>query len=159
MKQFVFISILATLTLFVTSSCSKQDGDEFDHQLVFPTSAKNFQNAGDSQRGFLDRGIVTVFEMDQGDLKEFLKQLEIDDRRKPLKKAGDPTTNGWNVWPQDANSWVPANKVYDGLKKAWIGDAVPVEMLSCQSPVGDWLHVEIWKLEETLLLKIYTDWN
>lgn len=99
-------------------------------------------------------------DIDRKDLDAFLAQLKITDRRRPAKDQGDPTENGWNVWPQDAKTFVPGNKVYSGFKKTWNGDPVPEEMLSCQSTAGDWLHVEVWGLPEgKVLLKVYTDWN
>ena len=139
---------------------SHQVGDETDHGIVFPASAKNFQNFGDSTSWLPDRGIATLFELDENELNQFLKPLQVQERRDPLKKKGDPTVNGWNVWPKNVRTVIPANKQYRGFKNTWIGEAVPQEMLSCQSPAGDWLHVEIWELPEgNNLLKLYTDWN
>jgi hypothetical protein len=53
----------------------------------------------------------------------------------------------------------PGNSDLDGLKRTWSGEAHPLEMLSCASAKGDWLHVEIWAVDDHALLKIYTDWN
>ena len=155
---------LFLFSVFMSVGClqkkSSQVGDESDHGIVFPKSAKNFQNLGDSTSWLPDRGIATVFELEGEELEEFLKQLQIEDRREPIKKAGDPLVNGWNVWPQNAKSAVPGNEQYSGFKKTWKGEAIPQEMLSCGSATGDWLHVEVWKLPgETNLLKLYTDWN
>ena len=143
----------------VVSSCN-QTGDESDHKIAFPASASNFQNRGNSQRGFLDRGIATLVEINRKDLDAFLAQLKISERRRPAKEQGDPTVNGWNVWPHDARTFVPGNEVFSGFKMTWDVEPVPIEMLSCQSPAGDWLHVEIWGLSNTkVLLKLFTDWN
>ena len=101
-----------------------------------------------------------MLEIDRKDIAAFVAQLKITERRKPSKEQGDPTENGWNVWPQDAKTFVPGNKVYSGFKKTWNGVPVPEEMLSCQSTAGDWLHVEVWGLPEgKVLLKVFTDWN
>jgi len=157
MKPFL---LLLVALLAVTITACNQVGDESDHKIVFPASAKNIQNRGDSNRVQPDRGIATLLEIDRKDLDAFETQLKITGRRKPAKDQGDPTENGWNVWPQDAKTHVPADKVYSGFKKTWNGVPVPEEMLSCQSTAGDWLHVEVWGLpEEKVLLKVYTDWN
>lgn len=157
MKTSLFL-LVALLAATVTAC--KQAGDESDHKLVFPKSAGNFQNRGNSNKTLLDRGIATLVEIDGSDLDRFVAKLKITERRKPVQNHGDPTVNGWNIWPQDAKTFVPGNKIFGGFKKTWNVEPVPVEMLSCQSEVGDWLHVEIWKLSDTkTLLKLFTDWN
>lgn len=151
--------LIVVLISVATIACD-QVADESDHKLVFPASAKNFQNRGDSNSALPDRGIATLVEIDHKDLDGFEKQLKITERRKPTKDQGDPTVNGWNVWPRGAQTFVPGNEVYSGFKKTWDVEPVPIEMLSCESPAGDWLHVEIWSLSDTkTLLKLYTDWN
>ncbi len=138
--------LLITAFLALLLVACDQVGDESDHKIVFPASAKNIQNRGDS--------------IDRKDLVAFEGQLKITERRKPAKDQGDPTENGWNVWPQGAKSFVPGNKVYSGFNKTWNGVPVPEEMLSCQSTAGDWLHVEVWGLPEgKVLLKVFTQWN
>ncbi len=154
-----FRLLLATLLAATMVSCD-QVGDESDHKIAFPASAKNFQNRGDSNKIEPDRGIVTIMEIERKDLGAFVAQLKITERRRPAKEQGDPTEHAWNVWPQDAKTFVPGNKIYTGFKKTWNAVPVPEEMLSCQSPASDWLHVEVWGLPENqALLKIYTDWN
>jgi hypothetical protein len=151
--------LLMALLSFAMTACN-ESGDATDHKIAFPASAANFQNRGNSQIGFLDRGIATLVVIDRKDLDGFLAQLKINERRRPAKEKGDPTVNGWNVWPQDARTFVPGNDVFSGFKKTWDVEPVPIEMLSCQSPAGDWLHVEIWNLSDTgVLLKIFTQWN
>jgi hypothetical protein len=101
-----------------------------------------------------------MFEMTTNDLTAFVAQLHIQSRAAPLRGAGDPTVNGYNVWPTGARTFVPGGAQYGGFRRTWQGDATPVEMLSCTSHTGDWLHVELWRLEgEALLIKMYTDWN
>jgi hypothetical protein len=154
------VRLLFMAILSVTITACDQAGDESDHKIVFPASATNFQNHGNSNRFLPDRGIATLVEIDRKDLDAFLAQLKINERRRPVKEQGDPTANGWNVWPHDAKTFVPGNQVFNGFKKTWDVEPVPVEMLSCQSPAGDWLHVEIWNLSDTkVLLKLFTDWN
>jgi hypothetical protein len=152
--------LLITAFLALLLVACDQVGDESDHKIVFPASAKNIQNRGDSNKIQPDRGIATMLEIDRKDLVAFEGQLKITERRKPAKDQGDPTENGWNVWPQGAKSFVPGNKVYSGFNKTWNGVPVPEEMLSCQSTAGDWLHVEVWGLPEgKVLLKVFTQWN
>jgi hypothetical protein len=101
-----------------------------------------------------------MFEMSTNDLTAFIAQLRIKSRTTPVKAAGDPKVNGYNVWPTGAQTFVPGNCKYGGFRCTWQGEATPVEMLSCSSPTGDWLHVELWRLEgEAMLVKMYTDWN
>jgi hypothetical protein len=156
--KFIYLLLMALLSVAI-SACD-QACYESDHKIVFPASAANFQNHGNSNSFLPDRGIATLLEIDRKDLDALIAQLKINERRKPAKEQGDPTVNGWNVWPHDAESFVPGNEVYCGFKKTWDVEPVPVEMLSCQSPAGDWLHVEIWSLSDTkVLLKLFTQWN
>lgn len=134
---------------------------ESEHGIHLPPSATDIQCRGDAWHGFLDRGAFTMFEMNQGDLAEFEGQLKVFSRELPARTGHvDPVVNGWNVWPVGAKTFVPGNAEIGGFERTWSGDAVPLEMLSCASPEGDWLHVEFWKLPESaVLVKMYTDWN
>lgn len=133
---------------------------ERQHGITLPPSANHIQCRGDAWRCFLDRGAATMFEMSTDDLPTFVGQLRIRSRSAPVRAAGDPTINGYNVWPNGAATFVPGNLQYGGFRRTWLGDAAPVEMLSCWSPKGDWLHVELWRLERgMMLIKMYTDWN
>jgi hypothetical protein len=155
----LFLLLLVVLLTATITAC-EQVGDESDHKIAFPASAKNIQNRGDSNKIQPDRGIATLLEIDRNDLAAFVVQLKITERRRPVKEQGDPTNNDWNVWPQDAKTFVPGNEIYGGFKKTWNIAPVPEEMLSCKSTAGDWLHVEVWGLsEKAVLLKIFTDWN
>ena len=92
--------------------------------------------------------------------REFIAQLRIKSRTAPVQALGDPTVNGYNVWPKGVATFVPGDPLYCGFQRTWSGEAAPMEMLSCSSPTGDWLHVELWRLEgEAMLVKMYTDWN
>lgn len=131
------------------------------HGIHLPPSASEIQCRGDAWHWAPDRGEATLFEMKSPDLAGFVAGLKIRSRSLPVRTApADPTLNGWNVWPDTAKSFVPGNRQYGGFSRTWTGDAIPVEMLSCASPTGDWLHVEYWKLPgDSLLVKMYTDWN
>ena len=133
---------------------------EREHGIALPISATNIQCRGDASRGFLDRGAATLFEMSTNDLARFISQLRINSRSAPAQASGDPTVNGYNVWPSGSPTFVPGNSQYGGFHRTWQAQPVPIEMLSCSSPKGDWLHVELWRLEESrVLVKMYTDWN
>ena len=133
---------------------------EREHGILLPSSARDIQCRGDAGRGFLDRGAVTMFEMDAGELAAFVGQVTVNSRTAPVRTHGDPRVNGWNVWPEGASSFVPVESVYAGFERTWVGEPTPIEMLNCSSPTGDFLHLEFWRLESgSLLVKIYTDWN
>jgi hypothetical protein len=133
---------------------------EREHGIKLPVSAHKIQCRGDASLGFLDRGAATMFEMSTNDLIPFVGGLQVKSRTAPARAAGDPTENGYNVWPTNSPTFIPGNGQHGGFKRTWPGEAVPVEMLGCSSPKGDWLHVELWRLEGgTLLVKMYTDWN
>ena len=105
-----------------------------------------------------DRGILSFVELDTIELKGFVSSLKINARSRPTNSsAADPTVNGFNVWPKNSTTFVPGN--VGKSKRTWAGEATPVEMLSCASQKGDWLHVEIWAIGEETLVKLYTDWN
>ncbi len=154
----VVIGVLAWIA--VSPSGDARARAEREHGIALPISATNIQHRGDASRGFLDRGAATLFEMSTNDLASFVSLLRINSRSGPSIASGDPTANGYNVWPQGSATFVPGNNQYGGFRRSWRGEAVPVEMLSCSSPKGDWLHVELWRLEgSSMLLKMYTDWN
>ena len=157
MKSFL---LLIVVLIAATLTACDQVGDETDHKIAFPASAKNIQNRGNSGTNLLDRGLATMLEIDRNDLDAFVAKLKITERRKPAQATGDPTINGWNVWPQGAKTYVPGNKVFGGFNKTWDTAPVPEEMLSCESPTGHWLHVEVWGLQDgKVLLKLYTWWE
>jgi hypothetical protein len=132
------------------------------HGIQIPSSATNFQHI--TAGVLFDKGAVSLFEMDKSETTNFLTQLTINARQKPITSIGDPRINGWNVWPTNSSTlvrstFVPGNAAFDKIRKTWTDSAVPIEMFSCKSPVGDWLHVELWDCGKTHLIKLYTDWN
>ncbi len=154
----------AVLTVFVVirlDSSDSRDWVERKHGIKLPESAAHLQTRGDRfYLPGLDHGEATMFEFDSNERESFKKQLSINSTRKPKLKRGDPTVNGYNVWPHMTDSFVPGNEQYGGFEKTWRGEAIPLEMFSCASTKGDFLHVEFWELEgEKTLAKIYTDWN
>jgi len=156
------VAVCAVVARFLVLGCgNSRFRAEYDHGISLPQSARNIQCKGDAWHGFLDRGAVTLFEMSHEDLRPFLSQLRIRSRNGPAKTgAGDPCIGGWNVWPTGSSTACPGNPEYCGFKPTWGGFAIPREMLSCDSPVGDWLHVEVWDLSATgLVVKLCTNWH
>jgi len=128
------------------------------HGIKLPDSSRNIQQLSSGALG--DRGVLGVLEMNKEDIQEFLAQLQIRARSAPVSKGpADPTVNGWNVWSQTNNTFIPGDRALQKIKVTWSGPAVPAEMLSCKSTKGDWLHVELWTLPDHALIKMYTDWN
>ena len=138
---------------------SSRVGIESAHGIKLPESASSFQQG--SFASGPDKGVVSMFQCRESDLPDFLSSLKIRARFFPVVDgAGDPCANGWNVWPENAPTFVPGNDEFAGLQKTWQGSAVPVEMLSCDSSRGDWMHLEIWKIStDDLVIKLYTDIN
>jgi hypothetical protein len=165
MRKITVITILVLVCIvaawfFVRAGDSFRLRAEREHGIKLPLLAHDIQCRGDAWHGFLDRGAATIFEMHTNDLPQFMAQLQIRSRRTPARVTGDPTMNGWNVWPEGSSTFVPGDDQYSGFERTWQGQATPIEMLSCSSSKGDWLHVELWRLESgSLVVKMFTDWN
>ena len=110
---------------------------EHEHGLQLPASASSFECRGDASRGFLDRGAASSFTIISNDLSTFTSQLKV--------RAGLTT-------------FMPGNSQYR-LHAVW-RTGTPLTTYSCESPVGDWMHVEVWRVSDTRLgICVYTDWN
>jgi hypothetical protein len=156
----VSVILLGIVGCGVQSSGDPRKRAEREQGIALPLSARSIQCRGDASRGFLDRGAAVMFEMSTNDFPSFVARLSVRSRAAPAIGAGDPTVNGYNVWPPGSPTFVPGNAQYAGFRRTWQGSATPVEMLTCSSSTGDWLHVEFWRLEgDGLLVKMYTDWN
>lgn len=159
---FALILVGAGLKFFGPAPEENRRRAEVEQGMKLPASARNFQCKGDAHRGFLDRGSLVMFEMSRSELSPFVKTLPIKDRCLPLSNSGDPTKNGYagSAWGKNTSVVTPGNEQYGGLRKTWSGLATPMEAFGCASPVGDWLCVQLWELENgDLLVKMYTDWN
>ncbi len=111
---------------------------EWEHGVVLPASVGRIACRGDATRFFLDRGASTVFDMDAADLSAFKSSL-------PPAVSFD--------------TFVPGNAEYRGFAFPWTVQK-PAETLSCESPTGDWLHVQIWPMQASRVgVWMYTDWN
>lgn len=165
MRKIILIAVTVLVVAGLGQWITSGGGDprtraEREHGITMPVSAHSIQCRGDASRGFLDRGAATLFEMSANDLIMFVGQLRVKSRAAPVRTSGDPTENGYNVWPTSSPTFVPGNDKYGGFQRTWQGEVTPVEMLSCSSRAGDWLHVELWRLESgTLLVKMFTDLN
>ena len=111
---------------------------QWEHGIALPASVGNIECRGDANRLVLDRGASTAFEMSAADLPAFISTLP-------------PSVS--------FNTFVPGNAQYRGFTFPWTATQ-PRQTFSCQSPKGDWLHVEIWPLESSRVgVWMYTDWN
>ena len=168
-KKSIFVLLVialgVTILFLQRSALSPRDRAQSEHGISLPPSATDIQCRGDASSLIatwidIDRGASTIFEVKTSDIDLFEKQLHIITRSYPVNKSGDPTVNGYNVWTKGAQTFVPGNSIYGGFTKTWNKPLTPIEMLSCNSTTGDWLHVEIWRVDNTnSLIKLYTDWN
>ena len=158
----VVVFVLALVGLASCNGPAKNPAEVVEqcHGIKLPASARNVQHKTSGRWGFLDRGALSLFEIDQKDVQSFTALLSIKSRNSPARTGpGDPRQNGWNVWPERTATFVPGNAAYSGMRATWQGAAKPIEMLNCSSPKGDWLHVEIWSVEHHALVKISSDWH
>lgn len=174
MKKWTWVlSLVATILCVMTvlslgkyialSTGDSRERAENEHGFALPPSASKIQCRGDGwlrvtpiSGGF----VTTIFEMDPADTSAFLAPLRIRSRNGPAIAIGDPSVNGWNVWPQRSPTFIPGNEQGGGWKRTWTGAATPVEMVSCDSPEGRFLHLEFWKLDSgPMLVKMCTVWD
>jgi hypothetical protein len=122
------------------------------HQIKLPDgwiSCRNWQE-------LYDFGFSIVITSEES-LFKFKEQLKIEERKEPVNTApADPNVLGWGVWPHNSKTYIPGGiksisvKFYDGM-------AIPLEMLSCKSKIGNFLHVDAWKGNDgKILLRIFT---
>jgi hypothetical protein len=149
--------VLTALTVKPPGRVSREDVERA-HGLVVPVTAARFQQR-QCGIGVVDRGILSLFELPVGDTATFIKQLKVTARKSAVVPRGNPLDNDREIWSAGSSTFVPGNKSLSGLKQTWKGAAKPIEMLSCKPRQGDWLHVEIWEVEDRRLIKLYTDWN
>ena len=108
---------------------------QLPHFLHLPASASAFECRGDAARGFLDRGAASAFVMSTNDLFNFVSQLKVQ---------------------PGLSTFIPSNSQYN-LHAKW-RKMTPTTTYSCNSPVGDWLHVEVWPVNDSHVgICLYTD--
>ncbi len=143
MRKAALLVILGLLVLLVASLLMSPNDPrlraESGHGFRLPPSATEIQCRGDERLGFLDRGLATLFCMSTNELPAFLAQLTVCSRTAPARHLGDPTVNGFNVWPEESPTFIPGNDQYGGFKRTWQGAPTPIEMLSC-------MYVSEWRL-------------
>jgi hypothetical protein len=128
------------------------------HGLKLVPSARNCQQVHVSSK--MNRGSLTLFEIDHNELAQFISQLKVNSRNWPAAAGpNDPRGNGEVVWPPGACPALTAKAGSNGLQRTWNSGASPIEMLRCNSSTGNWLHVEIWSVDDHTLIKLYTDGN
>src|SRR6266446_2554741 len=83
------------LILLLAGSCSrnggfaKREAVEKAHGLRLPASSSNFQQIAAGH--FFDHGTVSLFELAENDVPEFVAQLTIRSRNRPVKTGfGEP---------------------------------------------------------------------
>lgn len=134
-----------------------------EHGIPLPSSARDIQCRGDAYLPIPDRGALTLFEMDEAEMADFADQLQPAATITALVNAApvDPLKSAQS-WARTGrlSSFVPGNVRNSTLLQTWKGPAHPIKaFLNCRSPVGDWLHVEFYSIEDGVLVKMYTDWN
>lgn len=170
--KWVLILVSTTLCVVVAwylgkyvarSTGDSRERAENEHGIVLPPSASKIQCRGDGwlRETPISGGFVTtMFEMNPAETSAFLAPLHIRSRTGPAIATGSPSVNGWNVWPQGSPTFIPGNEQGGGWRNTWTGAATPVEMVSCDSPEGRFLHLEFWKLDSgPMLIKMCTVWD
>lgn len=145
-RKFLFLTatiILAVLAarFYFKPLPSDREQAESAHGIILPTSASDVQTVGDWDRGFLDRGATTIFTIEDNQIEQFIASL--------------PET------PANGSIGPPSNNIYhQGLIKPWNSEQYPKKALLVESPVGDWLSLEIFQLpSEMSAIRLYTEWN
>ena len=133
----VVVALLVAIVFARSAFRDSRSRIEREHGLRLPPSASAFECRGDAALGFLDRGAASAFTVATNELAGFLAQLNF--------RTGFQT-------------FIPGNSQYQ-LHASWRRGS-PLASYSCASPVGDWLHVEVWPIDTTNVgVALYTDWN
>src|SRR2546425_6695328 len=104
----IAFAVLFTTTRSGHSKAGRVSGKRVEdaHGLKLPASARNFQQRRVGR--LFDHGILSLFEMDENEVQQFVVQLKIKSRSPPAKAGvGNPCLNGWNVWPENSATFVP----------------------------------------------------
>jgi hypothetical protein len=132
-----------------------------EHGLQIPESAAFIQCRGDAWKLIIDRGALGMFTITEADLGGFLSQLTIKSRVKStVKYEVDPSALGAPRWAPSIGTFIPSNVAGPPLQNPIGKNLQPIEAISADSSTGDWMHIELFRVDdETVLMKIYTDWN
>jgi hypothetical protein len=113
-----------------------------EHGLQLPASASHFVCGGDAGSSIVDRGAASAFEIAQSDLSSFVSQLRV--------RSSSSGASG---------SIFPGNSQYQ-IHVPWRAAATGMTTYQCDSPTGDFLSVEVWRIDESRIgICLYTDWN
>ena len=117
-----------------------------EHGLSVPASASNFLCGGDAWIPVCpDCGAASAFEIASNDVPAFLAQLKVRDSFKGIREGY-------------GSSIFPGNPQYQ-IHRPWMTGA-PLETFYCASPTGDFLAVQIWRIDAIRIgVCLYTDWN
>jgi hypothetical protein len=122
------------------------------HGVSLPAKLESCKNWSQDQEFALSFVIL-----DQEGLDAFKKKLTVEGKKTPATAGKtDPNEFGWGPWPPGSKTYIPGGLVPKDTK-LFAGPAIPVEMLSCTSTTGVFLHVDMWRVEGgTYLLRVYT---
>ena len=113
-----------------------------EHGLQLPASASHFVCGGDAWISIMDRGAASAFELAQTDLPSFISQLRV--------RSSSAGVSGCIF---------PGNSQYQ-IRVPWRASATGITTYHCDSPTGDFLNVEVWRIDQSRAgICIYTDWN
>jgi len=113
---------------------------EWEHGITLPASVTNIECHGEAYILWApDKGACTAFEMRKLDVPALKSRL------------GSPVSY---------MTYVPGNRQYQQHTFSWLNGSGPAEEIGCTSSTGDWLHVEIWPIDDgNIGVRMYTDWN
>jgi hypothetical protein len=138
-----------------------------DHGIHFSGLVENMETVSSPRSKVLfaispDKGILTLFQTNEDGINSLKAALKPRADARPTSSTPSHILDAYQneVWPRPQGTFIPGNFITKGLQQRWSQLCVPVEMLSCDSPIGgDWLHVEIWRSSANYVVVLYTDWN
>ena len=153
------LGLLLLIAVLVVSGYLFRPAARFqrDHGFVLPSSVQKIQRCQEGK--LLDRGILSIFQIDSSDEEVLLSSLQIREKHEAVAREGHFLEGGYRVWPKEAKTFVPGSFPMNEFQKTWSGTECPGTMYSCLSSTGDWLHLEIWTCGPERWVKVYTDWN
>lgn len=108
---------------------------------------------------FADRSAAAVFQIPPADVPALIGKLRVNERHPATVSRGDPLGSSLAYFPPAPTCFAFSPTGEPHFRVTWRGEATPVEVLSCSSDHGDWLHVEVWSVPGSGLIKLYTDRN
>ena len=161
-SPFLTLGIFWSLCVALVDAKELLEPDEKTHGISFPHSAKKFQTCVYEKSDEDSGGVATIFEIKQSELGEFMSGIEIQKFELPEKMAVPENllSNSRKIWMKGLLTYFPDNKQEEGFKKFWKGRTFPMQAISCNSNVGEWLHVEVWRLPAQIcIVKLFTKYK